>query len=68
MSAPLVRLTDLAHGGGCGCKLAPAGLQHLLANQPPPAPYAQGPIRAPKWLAGKPPGLYGMDDVLGIKG
>ena len=41
MSAPLVRLTDLAHGGGCGCKLAPSVLQQLLANQPHAAPYAQ---------------------------
>ena len=32
------------------------------------ATYAQGAIRAAKWLAGKPPGLYGMDDVLGIRG
>lgn len=24
------RLTDLAHGGGCGCKLAPSVLQQLL--------------------------------------
>ncbi|MFZ1992114.1 MAG: selenide, water dikinase SelD [Alphaproteobacteria bacterium] len=29
-----VRLTSLAHGGGCGCKLAPSVLQELLANQP----------------------------------
>ncbi|HUO55476.1 MAG TPA: selenide, water dikinase SelD [Rhodoblastus sp.] len=28
------RLTDLAHGGGCGCKLAPAVLQRLLAGTP----------------------------------
>jgi len=27
-----VRLTELAHGGGCGCKLAPAVLQQLLAG------------------------------------
>jgi selenide,water dikinase len=27
-------LTSLAHGGGCGCKLAPSVLQQLLANQP----------------------------------
>jgi selenide,water dikinase len=27
------RLTELAHGGGCGCKLAPAVLQELLAGQ-----------------------------------
>jgi selenide, water dikinase len=35
------RLTDLAHGGGCGCKLAPSVLQQLLANQPAAMPYAQ---------------------------
>lgn len=28
------RLTSLAHGGGCGCKLAPAVLQQLLAGMP----------------------------------
>lgn len=28
-----IRLTELAHGGGCGCKLAPAVLQELLAGQ-----------------------------------
>lgn len=28
------RLTSLAHGGGCGCKLAPSVLKDLLANQP----------------------------------
>ncbi len=26
-----MRLTNLAHGGGCGCKLAPSVLQQLLA-------------------------------------
>ncbi len=41
MSAPPVRLTDLAHGGGCGCKLAPSVLQQLLSGQPETAPYAQ---------------------------
>lgn len=41
MSAPAVRLTSLAHGGGCGCKLAPSVLQQLLANQPATAAYAQ---------------------------
>jgi selenide,water dikinase len=35
------RLTDLAHGGGCGCKLAPSVLQQLLANQIAATPYAQ---------------------------
>jgi selenide,water dikinase len=28
------RLTSLAHGGGCGCKLAPAVLQSILADSP----------------------------------
>ena len=29
-----LRLTELAHGGGCGCKLAPAVLRELLSGQP----------------------------------
>ena len=36
-----LRLTSLAHGGGCGCKLAPSVLQQLLADQPAAAPFAQ---------------------------
>jgi selenide,water dikinase len=28
------RLTDLAHGGGCGCKLAPSVLSEILAKMP----------------------------------
>ena len=31
------------------------------------ATYAQGAIRAAKWLAGRGPGLYDMDDVLGLR-
>jgi hypothetical protein len=30
---PSIQLTELAHGGGCGCKLAPAVLQQLLTGQ-----------------------------------
>ena len=30
---PAFRLTELAHGGGCGCKLAPAVLQQLLTGR-----------------------------------
>ena len=41
MNVPKVRLTSLAHGGGCGCKLAPSVLQQLLADQPAAAPYKQ---------------------------
>ena len=29
-----VRLTSLAHGGGCGCKIAPAVLQEILSKTP----------------------------------
>ncbi|RDI98251.1 selenide, water dikinase SelD [Dyella solisilvae] len=36
-----VRLTDLAHGGGCGCKLAPSVLQRLLADKPAAMPFSQ---------------------------
>ena len=42
MHAPVEkpRLTSLAHGGGCGCKLAPAVLQDLLSEMPKAAPFA----------------------------
>ncbi|HEX4944262.1 MAG TPA: dihydrodipicolinate reductase C-terminal domain-containing protein, partial [Usitatibacteraceae bacterium] len=30
--------------------------------------YAQGAIRAAKWVSGRAPGLYDMDDVLGLRG
>ena len=36
-----VRLTELAHGGGCGCKLAPSVLRQLLAGKPSAMPFAQ---------------------------
>lgn len=29
-----VRLTELSHGGGCGCKIAPAVLREILGNAP----------------------------------
>lgn len=41
MNTHQVRLTSLAHGGGCGCKLAPSVLQELLADQPAAAMYKQ---------------------------
>src|SRR5215468_11145994 len=34
MATPSFRLTSLAHGGGCGCKLSPSVLRELLASQP----------------------------------
>jgi selenide, water dikinase len=41
MNVPIIRLTSLAHGGGCGCKLAPSVLQQLLADQPAVRPYRE---------------------------
>jgi selenide,water dikinase len=41
MNVPQIRLTSLAHGGGCGCKLAPAVLQQLLSDHPVANPYRQ---------------------------
>ncbi|HZQ59912.1 MAG TPA: selenide, water dikinase SelD [Casimicrobiaceae bacterium] len=37
MNAPdleAIRLTELSHGGGCGCKIAPGILQEILAKAP----------------------------------
>ena len=34
-----VRLTSLAHGGGCGCKLAPAVLREIMAAMPAAAAF-----------------------------
>lgn len=33
MDAP-IRLTQYSHGGGCGCKIAPALLQQILKDVP----------------------------------
>jgi selenide,water dikinase len=41
MDVPQIRLTSLAHGGGCGCKLAPSVLQQLLTKQDGGNPYRQ---------------------------
>lgn len=41
MDAFAVKLTSLAHGGGCGCKLAPSVLRDLLAGVPAAQPFAQ---------------------------
>ncbi|HEY8554876.1 MAG TPA: selenide, water dikinase SelD [Burkholderiales bacterium] len=42
---PAVRLTSLSHGGGCGCKIAPAALAQILADLP-------GALRDPALLVG----------------
>jgi selenide, water dikinase len=41
MNVPQIRLTSLAHGGGCGCKLAPEVLRQLLARHPAANSYRQ---------------------------
>ncbi|MDX2205276.1 MAG: selenide, water dikinase SelD [Hyphomicrobiaceae bacterium] len=35
------KLTSLAHGGGCGCKLAPSVLEKLLSTQPAASKFKQ---------------------------
>lgn len=39
MVHPDTRLTALAHGGGCGCKLAPSVLRDILAGMPAAAAF-----------------------------
>ncbi|WP_342154139.1 selenide, water dikinase SelD [Methylorubrum sp. SB2] len=39
MDAAPIRLSTLAHGGGCGCKLDPGMLRGLLADQPMAGPF-----------------------------
>jgi selenide, water dikinase len=41
MAPPEIKLTSLAHGGGCGCKIAPAVLQQFLADQPAATPFRE---------------------------
>jgi selenide,water dikinase len=36
-----IRLSQLSHGGGCGCKLAPSVLQQLLSSHPVATRYTQ---------------------------
>lgn len=43
--APEVRLTQYSHGAGCGCKIAPADLEKILAS-------ALGQLPDPKLLVG----------------
>jgi dihydrodipicolinate reductase len=38
-------------------------LVHRATNR---AIYAKGAVRAARWLVGRPPGLYGMKEVLGL--
>ena len=35
-----VKLTRLSHGGGCGCKIAPALLQEILGKAKDKLPFA----------------------------
>ncbi len=41
MASDQVRLSSMAHGGGCGCKLSPAVLSALLADMPKAQPFKQ---------------------------
>ena len=41
MPSDRVRLSSMAHGGGCGCKISPAVLSSLLADMPKTQPFEQ---------------------------
>jgi selenide,water dikinase len=41
IDTPTPRLTSLSHGGGCGCKIAPAVLADLLARSPSASAFTQ---------------------------
>ena len=41
MPSDRVRLSSMAHGGGCGCKISPAILSSLLADMPKAQPFKQ---------------------------
>ncbi len=41
MTQTEMRLTELSHGGGCGCKISPAVLSSLLARVPAAAPFSR---------------------------
>src|SRR6516164_11449127 len=41
MTQDSVRLSSMAHGGGCGCKLSPAVLATLLSNRSSVQPFKQ---------------------------
>jgi selenide, water dikinase len=41
INVPQPRLTSLAHGGGCGCKLAPSVLEEVLAGSAVSAPFRE---------------------------
>ena len=59
----VLRLTSLAHGGGCGCKLSPAVLQELLAGVMP------GPV-FPNLLVGSETAddaaVYRLNDTMAL--
>jgi selenide,water dikinase len=63
LNAPILRLTNLAHGGGCGCKLSPAVLRELLAEQPAAAPFANLLVGTE---TGDDAAVWRLDDETGI--
>ena len=54
MPSDRVRLSSMAHGGGCGCKISPAVLSSLLADMPK----AQPPLK-------RRADVFGQDHLLG---
>ena len=63
MNAPILRLTALAHGGGCGCKLSPGVLRELLAEAPAAHPFANLIVGTE---TGDDAAVWRLDDETGI--
>src|SRR5208282_6099550 len=63
MDPPIIRLTSLAHGGGCGCKLAPSVLRELLSGEPATAPFANLIVGTE---TGDDAAVWRLDDETGI--
>ena len=63
------REQPITQGLGVGLRVAVMDEQaHPLAMQlcADGRAYATGAVRAAQWLKGRPPGLYSMNDVLGL--
>jgi len=67
MNAPdraALRLTQFSHGGGCGCKIAPAALQEIIAKTGRCATRAPHRSASGGLLAAWAPDA--VDEVLGV--
>src|ERR1041385_6943616 len=70
MNAPeKIRLTEFSHGGGCGCKIAPAVLSEILAASPIKGVLSKDLLVRPPPAAPETPeaaAVYGLNDEQAI--